>query len=181
MGLGDRAFRKSCLSHQDRRPLWLEDKPVPTSSGMSRTNFNINSPSPTPASIRPIKPFPQVMVSAITLCHPHIPPMAGPITITDPQHPGRRITAMSYGKYLLHRRYDHVDRPLRHIVAQCLCDQPAHRPEMAAIKTEIAHELRDGRGWTGGDTDAEVVQWVRRILDRRRDRRIRGIGLIGRE
>ncbi|SPQ26524.1 e5d116fe-8e6a-4eff-85a8-5ff407c4962d [Thermothielavioides terrestris] len=102
-----------------------------------------------------------VMACLITLRYPLNPPRADPITIRDPADPRREIEVMSYGAYLLGRRFAHVDAKLRRLVAQCLCDEPAHRPRLAALQAAVARELDPSRVWEGRDADAEVDQWVR--------------------
>ena len=105
------------------------------------------------------------MSTAITLCHPAAPPFPEQIEIADPadRASGRRVRAWSYGGYLLGRRWRRVDWELRHWVAQCLCDRPAHRPRLAELQAAVDARLRAG-GWEGRDADDAVRDWVRRCF-----------------
>jgi hypothetical protein len=99
------------------------------------------------------------MFSAITLTYPDTPPLHAKIEIPDPANPARKIKVWSYGAHLLHERYRRVDKKLRQLVAQCLCDQPAHRPGLAELQAIIAHHLQT-QNWEEENTDANLVQWV---------------------
>jgi hypothetical protein len=99
------------------------------------------------------------MASAITLCRPPKPPINGKIKIPDPANPNRKITIWSYGAYLLNRRFSRVGIKLRRLVAQCLCDEPAHRPDPGELKRTIADHLQN-QNWTGEDDNMTLFQWV---------------------
>lgn len=109
------------------------------------------------------------------------------------------IRVWSYGGYVLDEsdeaatrgplmRYDHVDRKLRRLVAQCLCADPYYRPRMRWLDGVVGGEI--GRRWGGGcggdgdgdwdggggsgaeskeveeDTDEGVREWVRELFER---------------
>ncbi len=103
------------------------------------------------------------MFVAITLKRPDTPPHHELISIPNPNGAGR-IKAWSYGSHLLHKKFNHIDRNLRELVAQCLCDKPAHRPDLAVLRTTIANHLQ-AQNWAGHDSDAELAQWVTDNID----------------
>jgi hypothetical protein len=59
------------------------------------------------------------------------------------------VRVWSYGGYLLDDgkpEYKRVDRELRLLVAQCLCDDPYYRPRMHALDEKVGRLIR-GKGW----------------------------------
>jgi hypothetical protein len=99
------------------------------------------------------------MVCAITLTRLPIPPSNGKLKIPDPNNRRRKITISSYGAYLLNRRFSRVGMKLRRLVAQCLCDEPAHRPDPGELKTAISNHLQR-QNWAGEDTNLALMKWV---------------------
>ncbi len=104
------------------------------------------------------------MFAAITLKDPVISPYHEEIPIPDPNGGAGRIKAWSYGGHLFHKNYNHVDRHLRELVAQCLCDKPAHRPDLAFLRTTIANHLQ-AQNWAGADSNAALAQWITDNID----------------
>ncbi|KAK4119551.1 hypothetical protein N657DRAFT_674818 [Parathielavia appendiculata] len=86
------------------------------------------------------------------------------IEISDPNNPGRLIKAWSYGAYILNdRHWGAVDGELRRLVAQCMCDEPAHRPELQELQATIASRLAN-TVWAGTDSDANVQAWMQQNI-----------------
>ena len=110
------------------------------------------------------------MVSAITLHYPANPPF--PTEINIPNSRGGRweqIQIWSYGGYLLTSGSktmlcQRVDKKLRQLVAQCLCDRPVHRPGLTELLATIEAQV-ERNDWEGENTDAEVQRWVREVVD----------------
>ncbi|KAK4152165.1 hypothetical protein C8A00DRAFT_16480 [Chaetomidium leptoderma] len=87
------------------------------------------------------------------------------------------IRVWSYGGYILDDNnpvYNRVDRGLRHLVAQCLCDDPYYRPRLETleldVRTCIKRKVWD-RGQPNhlispGNTDADVKEWVKECFDK---------------
>ncbi|KAK3401492.1 kinase-like domain-containing protein [Sordaria brevicollis] len=68
----------------------------------------------------------------------------------------------TYGMHLLDSKYDHVSIRLRHLVARCLCERPADRPDFEEIKEEIVWAYNH-------DTPEEkekARQWCREHFER---------------
>ena len=103
--------------------------------------------------------YDKIMFAAITLSRPETPPHHEEMSIPNPNGGAGMIRAWTYGGYLLHKKFDRVDRNLRELVAQCLCEKPAHRPDLAVLKTTIANHLQ-AQNWAGHDSDAALTQWV---------------------
>ena len=106
----------------------------------------------------------KVMFSAITLCFPDAPQFPEEISIPDPNGGGGKIDVWSYGVHLLDKKFNHIDRKLRELVAQCLCDKPAHRPDPADLKNTIDNHLQ-AQNWAGHDSDAALTQWITANID----------------
>jgi hypothetical protein len=69
------------------------------------------------------------------------------------------IRVWSYGGYLLddeNRDCRGVDRELRRLVAQCLCDDPYYRPRLGILDRLVRHHIA-AAGWEDEDTDDSVV------------------------
>jgi hypothetical protein len=52
-----------------------------------------------------------------------------------------------------------VDQELRQLVAQCLCDEPGHRPHLQALLAEVRNYMAN-KQWGQHDTNAAVQHWV---------------------
>lgn len=71
--------------------------------------------------------------------HPQAPP-PNPFNPAPIRPPPYTKTARTYGGYLLKDRdFPHIDRRLREIIAQCMCEKPLDRPSWE----ELMHEARD--------------------------------------
>jgi hypothetical protein len=103
------------------------------------------------------------MVSAITFHLPALPPFPGKIDIIDPQD-GVRKTVWSYGAYILENRYKKVDRKLRHLVAWCCCEKPAHRPHLRELLQMVDDYLAEKR-WGRDDNNEAMDRWLRMNVD----------------
>ena len=99
------------------------------------------------------------MVNTITKCYAPAPPFPKQMEINDPAAPHNRITVWSYGAFLLTPTYKNTDLTLRRLVAQCLCNQPAHRPKLEDLLATITENLAR-IGNEGDNSDAAVRQWV---------------------
>ena len=108
---------------------------------------------------------PRTIASAITLARPQTPPFPEQIEIIDPTDPtrSRKIQAWSYGGYLLNETFARVDWDLRHMVAQCLCDKPAHRPRLHDLLEAVDRRIRAGN-WGRGGEDERIRQWVQQCF-----------------
>ncbi|KAH6842485.1 kinase-like domain-containing protein [Chaetomium sp. MPI-CAGE-AT-0009] len=98
------------------------------------------------------------MISAITFHLPSLPPFPGQIEIIDPRD-GVRKTVWSYGAYILEPKYKRVDWKLRHLVAWCLCEKPAHRPNMKELLQKVDDYL-ETKEWGKKDSDEVVNEWI---------------------
>ncbi|KAK3295083.1 uncharacterized protein B0H64DRAFT_344810, partial [Chaetomium fimeti] len=86
------------------------------------------------------------------------------------------IRVWSYGHYLLSDEdeddggggaHDHVSWTLRHLVAQCLADDPRYRPSLAWLEREISNNIQDrwGDEPDDGESSREVREWIKECLD----------------
>ncbi|KAK3897910.1 hypothetical protein C8A05DRAFT_38517 [Staphylotrichum tortipilum] len=107
--------------------------------------------------------FALVMANAITATYTQCPPIHSQMDIIDRNNPGQSLRVWTYGGYLLERRYRHVDILLRRLVAQCLCDQPAHRPNLDDLKRTIETRLAH-HNWAGADAAVAVQGWTANVL-----------------
>ncbi|KAK4098423.1 hypothetical protein N658DRAFT_509591 [Parathielavia hyrcaniae] len=108
--------------------------------------------------------FAVVMSILITMHSPALPPYPEEIDIFDPANPLQQIRAWSYGGYLLDdRRWGGVDRELRLMVAQCMCDVPAHRPDLMQLQGAIAEKMANAV-WAGADDTPQVRAWVQMMV-----------------
>lgn len=117
------------------------------------------STPPTPS----LTPTTQCMISAITFHLPSLPPFPGKMQITDPQD-GARKTVWSYGAYILGPRYRKVDPKLRHLVAWCLCEKPAHRPPLGDLLRKVDEYLAAKR-WGPDNSNETMQRFMRRNVD----------------
>ncbi|KAK4236342.1 hypothetical protein C8A03DRAFT_35751 [Achaetomium macrosporum] len=69
------------------------------------------------------------------------------------------VKVWSYGAYLLSGRFNRMDKKLRQLVAQCLCDQPAQRPGLNELKGVVANNIQNTNR-AGEDSNLSVLQWV---------------------
>ena len=81
-----------------------------------------------------------------------------------PEDSGRHIKKKlsTFGFHLLNSEYAHVDFRLRHLVARCLCEEPADRPGFEEIHAEIqwAWDKRDPTEL------AAAAQWCKDYFER---------------
>ncbi|KAH6617370.1 kinase-like domain-containing protein [Chaetomium tenue] len=103
------------------------------------------------------------MISAITFHLPSLPPFPGKMQITDPQD-GTRKTVWSYGAYILGAKYKKVDPKLRHLVAWCLCEKPAHRPALGDLLQKVDVYLAAKR-WGPENSNETMQRFMRRNVD----------------
>jgi hypothetical protein len=71
------------------------------------------------------------------------------ISLDGPEVRRDWLRVWSYGGYLLDKDYEavgRVDRELRLLVAQCLCDDPFFRPRMRMLDRRVRRTMWD-RGW----------------------------------
>ena len=104
------------------------------------------------------------MFTAITLCHPHLPPLHEEMDVVDPDDGFEIIKAWTYGGSLLHEKFNHISLELRTLVARCLCDQPRFRPSLRELQREIAANLNK-QIWVGQDSDKALEKWLHDKID----------------
>jgi hypothetical protein len=100
------------------------------------------------------------MTILITLHAPPRPPYPEEIEIVDRADFTKEIKVWSYGAFILSESFDRVDRKLRDLVVQCMCDEPQYRPELYELKMIIENHLANAV-WQGEDSDARIVEWVK--------------------
>ncbi|KAK0644454.1 kinase-like domain-containing protein [Cercophora newfieldiana] len=92
-----------------------------------------------------------IMYTAITQC---VPPDGAPWPqrmnfTTLPTPPGNYVriinNAWTYGGHLDDAAYNSVSAELRELVKQCMCDDPAHRPDARSLLQEILRHHRQRR------------------------------------
>ena len=101
------------------------------------------------------------MTCLITQTHTSAKPYQGVITVPNPVNMSAPRKVISYGAHILKPRYDRVDRELRQLVAECLCDEPMERPPLDRLLTYINASLQGrANSWVGEDSAAAVQAWV---------------------
>ncbi|KAK4148579.1 kinase-like domain-containing protein [Chaetomidium leptoderma] len=98
------------------------------------------------------------MICVITFCMPEVPHRPDQMYINDPKD-GTRKKVWSFGTYVLDPRHQRVDYELRELVAQCLCEEPAHRPHLKELLQKVTGYLTN-KQWGPQDNDVAVRKWV---------------------
>ncbi|KAK4222364.1 kinase-like domain-containing protein [Podospora fimiseda] len=80
-----------------------------------------------------------VMWKLITLHDYEYPPVIEEIEIK--QIDGTLVKEWTYGGYLFHSKFNHIDSDLRNLVALCMIHNPTHRPKMQDIELCIQKHL----------------------------------------
>jgi len=95
------------------------------------------------------------MFNCITLCKP---PDFQDVTMHHWMDVnGNNRQGWTYGGVLLGPAFDAVEYELRDLVAQCLCDDPAERPEMDVLLGIIDQQLAGP--WHAPQDDASIRAW----------------------